>query len=229
MEAVSKQEASKKRVIILGVNSRIYELIEILQQSEYELTIVSRFVDSIRDSVHGVEMINSDFLHRDVLQRLDLEHCYAVVILAESQDLSPKDIDARSVVATLSIESINKDVRTVVEILHEETAFHLKNAGVDEIIRSGALTADILAFSINHTNFSQHLDILLRYTHKNRIVTCSVAERFIGKFLGEVVPLMAKNRKILLGVRPEGVREDETLDPTYVLSAEDCFVYIDML
>lgn len=220
----------ENRVVILGVNNRLLELIGLLEQQGYSLTVVSRYISEFKDKLReSIVLIESDFLEREVLQQLDIGSCFAVVILAESRNLSARDTDARSVVATLSVESMNAEVRTIVEVLTEESEFHLRHAGVDEIITSGSLTADILAFSTDHLNFSQHLNLLLRFAHQNRIETAPVTARFSGKTLREVVPLMASTRRILLAVRPNGERREETLDPSYVLEETDHIVYIDML
>jgi Trk K+ transport system NAD-binding subunit len=219
----------KRKVIILGVNNRIETLLGLLKEQDYRILVISEQVKSFDKELEGIETIESDFLERKVLLDAGIEESFAVIILAESIGYTAKDTDARSVVATLSVESINPAVKTVVEVLSSDTAFHLRNANVDEIIQSGSLTGDILAFSTNHPHFSQHLGILLRYAHKNKIVTSPVTERYVGKSLSQIVPLMAANRKILLGIRPKKEKDEETLDPEHIASDGEEFIYIDML
>ena len=220
----------KKHVVILGVNHRLPELINLLEKEGYSLTVISRYVSEYQEEfAHRADFVESDFLDRDVFLKHNISQSFAVLILAEARGLSARDTDARSVVATLSVESMNSEVRTIVEVLTDDSEYHLRNAGVDEIIKSGSLTADILAFSTNHDNFSKHLNLLLRFAHKNRIEIAPVTERYVGKELRKVVHLMASTRKILLTVRPEGNKDRETLDPVYVLNEADQLVYIDML
>lgn len=220
-----------QRVVILGVNERIYKLIELLHEQQKHITVVALDF-SHYGSVAGdpdVHIIEGDFLDPKLLTRAKVEQAAAVIILTDTQQHSPQDADARSVVATLSVERINSDVKTVVEVHSDETAFHLENANVDEIIQSGDLTADILAFSTNHPNYSNHLETLLRFTYKNHIVTAPVRERLLAKTISEVTSILARERKILLGVRVKGDRKRETLDPSYALESEDEMVYVDIL
>jgi len=218
----------KKKVIILGVNSRVENLICLLHEQGYTILVISEHAEQYSKALKDVDVVHADFLERRVLQQAGIEDSFAVIILAEIINNLPQDADARSVVATLSVESINPAVKTVVEVLSGDTAFHLRNANVDEIIQSGSLTADILAFSTNHANFSQHLGILLRYAHKNEIKTGPIKERFVGKTLGQIVLLMAANRKILLGIRPKDENYRETLDPDHLVKASEEMIYIDM-
>ena len=219
----------KRKVIILGLNNRIETLLELLKSQGYQILVISELAEKFSKELEGIDVICSDFLERKVLQAAGVEESFAVIILAETTGYTDKDTDARSVVATLSVESIKPEVKTVVEVLSNETAFHLRNANVDEIIQSGSLTGDILAFSTNHPHFSKHLGILLRYAHKNKIVTSPVTDRYLGKTLSQIVPLMAANRKVLLAIRPKHGKKVETLDPEHVAAADEEFIYIDML
>lgn len=221
----------KGRAVILGVNQRIKTLIDLLKEQNREVLVVSEHIRKYREELEGVDTLQGDFIDHKNLKRANLQSAETVIILAETIGHKPHDADARSVVATLSVEQMHPEARTVVEALSEDTAYHLRNAGVDEIIVSGELTADILAFSTNHSNYSTHLSILLRFAHRNRIVTAAVKDRLVKKTFAEAGLILAKERKILLGARRRGTSrtQDESTDPTRVLQSTDEIVYIDIL
>ena len=219
----------KKRTIILGINNRIGDLVSLLKEENSSILVISRYVDQFSNELKGVDTLNGDFLNKRMLEQADISNSDSVIILAETIGNSNSDVDARSVIATLTVESIQPNTRTVVEVLSKETAYHLRNANVDEIIESGKMTADKLAFSTTHPDFSNHLATLLRFAHKNRIVLSKVNEHQLNKTLSKVSAMYIKNRKILLGVRIDGKIYNETCEPNYVIQRDDVLVYIDML
>tara|TARA_B100000925_G_scaffold281705_1_gene253750 strand:+ start:50 stop:721 length:672 start_codon:yes stop_codon:yes gene_type:complete len=218
----------KKRTIILGVNNRIGDLVSLLKEENISILVISRYVEQFSNELKDVETLKGDFLNKTMLAQADISNSDSVIILAETIGNSNADVDARSVVATLTVESIHPDTRTVVEVLSKETAHHLRKANVDEIIESGKMTADMLAFSTTHSDYSNHLAILLRFAHKNRIILGNVNENVLNKTLSKVSTMYAKDRKIILGVRIDGNLHKETLSPKYVIQKNDVLVYIDM-
>ncbi len=219
----------KGRTVILGVNERIGQLVQLLRDQGQEIVVVSNHVERFSRALDGVAQIAGDFIDPHVLRQAEVASAQSVVILAETIGHRMQDADARSVVATLSVERQNPEVRTVVEALSEDTAFHLRNAGVDEIIVSGELTADILAFSTTTSEYSQYLGVLLKFAHENRVVTAPVRERLVGKSLQALVRLLSEERKVLLGVRPSGGSGRASLDPERIVTPGDELVYIDIL
>lgn len=219
----------KKRTIILGVNNRIGDLVSLLKEENSSILVISRYVGQFPNELKGVETLNGDFLNKRMLEQADISNSDSVIILAETLGNSNSDVDARSVVATLTVESIQPNTRTVVEVLSKETSYHLRNANVDEIIESGKMTADMLAFSTTHSDFSNHLATLLRYAHKKNIVITNVNEQMVNKNVSKVSSMYARERKIVLGVRIDGKPDNETLNPNYVIQKNDILVYIDML
>ncbi len=219
----------KGHAVILGINARIRTLTRLLREQGREVVIVTQNAEAFAEELEDIEVVDGDFLDRKNLIEARVEKADTVIILAETINHKPHDADARSVVATLAAESLNPNARTIVEALSEDAAYHLRNADVDEIIVSGELTADILAFSTNHPSYSNHLGVLLRFAYRNRIVSAPVKERLRNKPLKEANLILAQERKILMGVRTGGKSRNETLDPMHVLQEGDEIVYIDIL
>jgi len=218
-----------RRIVILGANERLPTLLNLFRAQDVRLLVVLEGIDLYRKNLASVDVIEGDFLDPKILAQANLEHCDAVIILADTHNNTPQDADARSVVATLSVERINSDVRTIVEVFSDDTAYHLRNAGVDEVIQSGELTADILAFSTTHPNYSKHLKTLLHFAYKNRVVTASASERLQGKPVSEISHILARDRKVLLGVRIRGRADRISLDPSRVVTDRDEMIYVHIL
>jgi voltage-gated potassium channel len=91
---------------------------------------------------------NAEDLHRAGIGRAD-----TAIILADETNpaLDPDDIDAKTLLATLAVESINSDVHTCVEVIKSENRQHFQRAKADEMVVSAELTGALLASSaINH-------------------------------------------------------------------------------
>ena len=116
----------KKRTIILGVNNRIGDLVSLLKEENSSILVIYRYVDQFPNELKGVETLNGDFLNKRMLEQADISNSDSVIILAETLGNSNSDVDARSVVATLTVESIQPNTRTVVEVLSKETSYTLK-------------------------------------------------------------------------------------------------------
>lgn len=213
--------------VILGVNEKLDRIVRLLMEQGRRVVVVTDDVDRVAQFPENlVSVLEGDFLDPVVLRKARVEFATTAIVLADTLDRSASDADARSVLATLAVERIKPEIRTVVEALTEDAAYHLKNAGVDEIIQSGELTAEMLAFSTDHPRYSESLGTLMRFVHANRISRAKAPERHHGKAVAEVTSTLALERKILLAVVRKG---KETLDPKLKIDDDDELLYIEIL
>lgn len=216
-----------EHTVVLGVNDKLDRIVNILVASGRRVVIVTSSIDRIAQYPENlVAVIEGDFIDADVLEKARVAQAANAVILADTEGRSREDADARSVLATLAVEKARPAIHTVVECLLPDTAYHLENAGVDEIIRSGDLAAEMLAFSTDHAGYSANLGALMRFVHKNRILTAPLPDRFAGKKLAEATATLALERKILLSVRRD---DEDSLAPGLQLRAGDEMIYVEIV
>lgn len=214
-------------VIVLGVNEKLPRIVNLLLDMGHQVAIVTDDVDRVPQyPEHLVAIVEGDFVMEKTLEKARVEASSSAIILADIEGRTPRDADARSVLAALAIERIKPEVKTVVESLGIDTAFHLQSANVDDIIQSGGMTAEILAFSTDHAGYADHLKTLLRFVHQHRIVEDPVPQRLEGKTLYDIQGILANEQKILLGVRRGG---EDSLDPDLVLGRGDTLINIEIL
>ena len=86
---------------------------------------------------------------RDDLHRAGLERVSTVIVLADDSNVSnePDDLDARSLLTTLAVESINPDAYSCVEVIKSENRVHFERTHADELVVSAELTGALLAAS----------------------------------------------------------------------------------
>ena len=72
-----------------------------------------------------------------------------MIVLADASNASndPDDLDARSLLTTLAIESINAEAYSCVEVIRSENRQHFERTRADELVVSAELTGALLAAS----------------------------------------------------------------------------------
>ena len=83
------------------------------------------------------------------LARAGVDRVSTVIVLADTSNVSndPDDIDARSLLTTLAIESIKGDAYTCVEVVKSENRQHFERTRADELVVSAEITGALLAAS----------------------------------------------------------------------------------
>jgi voltage-gated potassium channel len=160
-----------------------------------------------------IHVVQGDFTHQDALERARMSEARAAIILADrTGDRSLQDTDARSILAVLAIESMNPAVHTTAEVLNPDNAFHFRNAGVDEIVQSGAYTGNLLA----HVTVNRGLGAIYEHLFTmegHRFHLLPAPPSLVNQSFLEALNVMSQHhRALLIGLR----RQQETL-----LNAQD--------
>jgi len=170
--------------------------------------------------VHGSPAREED------LKRVKIERARAVILLAEQNGVADgEETDARTVLATLAIRSLNPQARITAEASQPTNVQHLKLAGASEVINTDLLLGEILARSTLQS------DLLMMITE--------MASSGMGRFLtmvpvaGEMTGMTALDLRSYvretLGAEPVAARTAERLvpfDEKYRPSAEDLLLAV---
>jgi len=81
------------------------------------------------------------------LRRAGIDLVSTVIVLADASNTSdePDDLDARSLLTTLAIESINPSAYSCVEVIKSENRQHFERTHADELVVSAEVTGALLA------------------------------------------------------------------------------------
>jgi len=128
-----------------------------------------------------------DFTKVEVLKEAGIERATLAVLLADkSLSRSDQDRDARTVLAALTIEKLNKDIFTCVELLNRDNQTHLAMAGVEEIVVPDEYAGRILATASRNRGIVALLDELLTSRYGNQIYKAPLPEAWRDKDVGWV-------------------------------------------
>ncbi len=95
------------------------------------------------DSAGSFRVIEGDPCRRDILIKAGIRECGAAIVLADPrhEDLA----DAPSALIAMSIEEINADVHTIMELINSTNRQYIDNHIINEVICRGDITENLIA------------------------------------------------------------------------------------
>ena len=163
----------------------------------------------------------------ETLMRANLPEASTVIILGDDT-LDYSNRDAKVVLATLTVESINPDVYTVVELVNEAYVPTCRRAQADEIIVGSEISSRLmLSAALNHS-ISLIITELLCYKYGNQLDKIRVPQSEIGQHFIDVLLHMKQNHhSIVVGIQQgeKGLLLSNP-DSNYRLQADDFLIVI---
>lgn len=176
--------------------------------------------------------VDDDLLHfvrgkvnEETLRRSGIERAATVVILGDSR-LDVESRDAQVVLATLTVETLNADAYTIVEVVEEENVQHCVRARADEVIVAHQLSSSLTASAAIDHGLSKVVSELLSQRYGNDLRKVPLPEGLSGRdFLDAVVEMKRTAKSIVVAVERGG---EVTTNPAadYRLEAGDSLIAI---
>lgn len=154
------------------------------------------------EKYRGINYIRGDFLDESVLNRANIAKAKKALILADSShDFSPQEADSRTVMAAITMESINKNIYVCAELLDSKFERYLKLAHVEEIILSRDYSRTLLANASAATGISHIITSLVSTFAEKGLTTENVPNEFIGDtFESLSMYFLDRDGSILIGL-----------------------------
>ncbi len=180
-----EQEPSFKKQVVL-----------INQLPEEDVTdIISRY-DSLQ-----ARFVRGDFTHEIILSRANAKHASSAVILPDSSAGSAKTGDERTLMAVLSLKTLNPKIKVYAHILDKENLNHLRKAQADEIIVRDAHTGFLLASHVMFPGVPQLFEQLFSDNSAYQIKRKAIPSDLFGKTYADLEnKFQQESSGILLGV-----------------------------
>ena len=153
--------------------------------------------------VDEVYLLVGDYTRKDVLEEAGIDRASYALLLADSskEERSSQDRDARTVLAAMLIEKLNKSIYTVVQLLNRNNEASLRQIGVEEIIVSDEYVGNIMATVTKNRGIVSVLDELLTSKYGHQFFKSSVPSSMLGRTVGEVISdLKIEHDATLIGV-----------------------------
>jgi voltage-gated potassium channel len=140
-------------------------------------------IDHIRSipQFKSIKYIKGDYIDEKVLGRANLKNAGTALVLADSsRNFSVQEVDSRTVMAVITIDSMNKNIYTCAELLDEKFEKYLKLANCDEIILSREHSRILIANAASASGISHIASELLLPTHGG-LLTEEIPSMLVGR------------------------------------------------
>ncbi len=129
-----------------------------------------------------INFVAGDFTDEATLTRAFIQTATrALVISDKSKNYSNLEIDSRTVLAVLTMESMNRGIYVAAELISEKFEKHLKMAHCDEIILTQEYERSLLATASSGMGYSNVVLSLISNDADSGILIGDIPENFVGK------------------------------------------------
>ncbi len=163
----------------------------------------------------------------ETLKRANLEKAKTVLILGDDRlDINARD--AKAVLSTLTVESINPDVYSIVELVNASNVQHCERANADEIIVGSEFSSKLISRAALDHGISNVLSELLSSRYGNDLLKIPVPASMQGQsFIDIFTEMKRSNSSIVLAVQKNKdgpVTSNPPLD--YKVESDDYLIVI---
>jgi voltage-gated potassium channel len=141
------------------------------------------------------------------LTRAAIDQADTAIILADDSNptAGADDIDAKTLLSTLAVETLAPNIHTCVEVLRSENRQHFMRTKANELIVSSELTGALLAASASTHGISRVFHDLVTHPEGNEFYSVRVPADLVGRAFGDALADM-KHRFdcVLAAVASEG-------------------------
>ena len=123
----------------------------------------------------------------------------ALVISDRSKNYSDLEVDSRTVLAVLTMESLNPDLYIAAELMDSKFERHLQMAHCDEIILTTDYEHSLLATASSGMGYSNVIRALIGEDASGGIIIEDIPESFIGKTYADFKQSL-KKKGVLIGL-----------------------------
>ncbi|KAF0244311.1 MAG: potassium channel [Planctomycetota bacterium] len=236
-------EELEDHIIICGWDRRAPLVIEELQHSaeeKHRAIVVIGELEELpplnwkivnRDLIY---LVKGDFTNAELLEKAGIRRAAKAIIVSDKgRNRSDQDRDARTILAALTIEKLNKEIYTCAELLNREHEAHLRMAGVEDVVCTSEYGATLLSSMAIHSGISTIIGELLSVQYGNEFFKIACPAWLEGKTFAEGIAAFTKKDAILIALdRPiGGKRHEVTLNPEkdFKLQKADLLVVISRL
>ena len=219
----------QNHIIICEWNHRAQEIINELRMDRRTESAPIILIAELETK--PVDDDNLHFIQGDVtednLKRANIERAKTVVVLGDDQ-LDANARDAKAVLTTLTIETMNPNVYSIVELVNEANVQHCERANANEIIVGSEFTSKLISRAALDHGISKVLSELLSSRFGNDLFKIPVPESMQGKnFMDIFAEMKRSNNSIILGVQKGNIGEvisNPSID--YQVEADDYLILI---
>lgn len=163
----------------------------------------------------------------ETLEKANLKNARTIIVLGDDRTETTAR-DAKVVLTTLTIESMNPAVYSVVELVDKKNEPHCLRANADEIIIGSELSSHLIASAASDHGISRVVTELLSSRYGNELYSMPVPAEMAGKNFLDILVAMKREKNVTVFGIQKG-RAGAFLpnpDADYPVTAEDLLLVI---
>lgn len=163
----------------------------------------------------------------ETLEKANLKNARTIIVLGDDRAETTAR-DAKVVLTTLTIESMNPAVYSVVELVDKKNEPHCLRANADEIIIGSELSSHLIASAASDHGISRVVTELLSSRYGNELYSMPVPAEMAGKNFLDILVAMKREKNVTVFGIQKG-RAGAFLpnpDADYPVTAEDLLLVI---
>ena len=216
-------------IILCGWNDRMQEVLNDLRadaRAAHSPIVLIADIETKPVVDERLHFVRGD-LNEEHLKRAGIERAATILIVGD-QSLEPGARDAKTVLSTLTVESLNPDVYSIVELASEQNVRHCERANADEIIVGAELCSRVMSTAALDHGISTVLRELLNAQVGRDLITVPVPPALAGRTFSEVLADLKRDHDMIaLAVQRHGGAEVLTNpDAEIRVEADDRLVVI---
>ncbi|MFN2545215.1 MAG: TrkA family potassium uptake protein [Actinomycetota bacterium] len=179
-------------IVICGWNSKGPEILRELHAEEVEdkraVVILAPLTQSpSRDRL--TTFLRGNPHNGEDLLRAAIDQADTAILLADESNphANADDIDAKTLLTALAVESINPRCHTCVEVLRSENRQHFQRTKTDEMVVSSELTGALLATSASTHGITRVVGDLITHPEGNEFYSIPPPPEIVGRPFGEAL------------------------------------------
>jgi len=164
----------------------------------------------------NLKHVRGNWTHEEVLKRAGVLDAKRVIILPDESLIDPGKMDAKSILATITVKALHPEGRLLAHIMKRENRVFLQRVNADEILVSDEYSGFLLASNAISTGVSQMVREMLSLEGENILNGINIPNEFAGKTFLELSNYFHSKGSLLTGL----IREETPLEAMDVLSAD---------
>jgi voltage-gated potassium channel len=149
----------------------------------------------------NLKFVRGDFTRENILSRANVKSASSAIILPDTSSGIGVPGDERTILATLSLKTLNPKIKVFAHIVDRENLSHLRKARADEVIVSDSYTGYLLANYIAAPGVPQFFEQLIKGTLPYDLIRRTVPDELVGKPFTELKKYYSKSYEgLLLGI-----------------------------
>ncbi len=197
-------------ILLCGWNNQAENIIDTITKSEkskQELVMINQLSEEEAGDVMArfkgrkLRFVRGDFTRENILNRASAKLAVSAIVLPDISTGNPRPGDERTILATLSLKTLNPKIKVFAHLYDRENLSHLRKAKADEVVISDAHSGYLLANHIVAPGVPQFFEQLFSETSAYRLTRRMFPAEWDGKTYQQFRDDYQQNKNgILLGL-----------------------------